>query len=108
MKSDNALVAGAVGVFGSTGATLGGVLGQAAGREQLMRGAVDLDLFFGTRGASSGLVEGGIGQMNAGRSLMATGRGLVRGGLVTLAVQATFVTTYLATTGAICNADPDY
>ncbi len=108
MNSENAFVAGSVGVFGGAGATLGDVLGQAAGREQIMRGTVSLDLFFGTRGASSGLVEGGISSVNAGKSLVATGRGLVRGGLVTLAAQAAFVGTYLATTGALCSADPDY
>lgn len=73
-----------------------------------MRGTVSTDLFRAIPRASSGLIEDGILQTNAGRSLMVTGRGFIRGGAYMLAAQAAFADSYLATTGALCYVNPAY
>ena len=44
----------------------------------------------------------------AGTAMISTGKGLLKGGAVTLAVQATFGASYAGTTIGICNANPDY
>jgi hypothetical protein len=88
--------------------TAAGILARAAGKESVMNGAVSLDIFFATPRASSSLVEGGISQIVEGGTLLRTGTGLIKGGLVTLAAQATFVGTYLLTSYAICKANPEY
>jgi hypothetical protein len=72
-----------------------------------MRGTVDLDLFFATRGASASLVEGGIAAINGGRALVITGEFLVAGGGYVLLGGATALAAYLGGTYLYCLARGD-
>jgi RHS repeat-associated protein len=107
MKSDNALVAGVVGVGGSVAAIGGGLAAKAQGAQWVAQGSVELDLFFAAPKASSALVENGIASQVAGTAMMNRGAGLLKGGGVALATQATFGAAYVGTTIAMCQVNPD-
>ena len=101
-------MAGVVGIGGGFAATAGGIVAKLQGTELLYRGTVELDLFFATPRASSGLVEAGIAARTAGAQYLSTGGRLLRGGVATLGVQAAFAAAYLATRYAISAQNPEH
>ena len=79
MASDNALVAGAVGIGGSLASITGGAVASRWGHQWVYDATVEMDLFFGTRSSNARMFEGAIAAWNAGKGLIRTGGRFLRG-----------------------------
>lgn len=108
VRSEVGSVVGPIVAGGTAALLIAGQIASRAGTQGIMRGTVDMDIFFAIRRPASTLLEAAIATRYEGQKLVKTGAALARGGVAGVIAIGGLAASYYGTSAAICGIDPNY